>query len=411
MILLVGASVRALMESGIESGHEVMGIDFYGDADARWQGKTMSLTADYGLEPSVKYLLEVARAISCHGLVYASGPENAPEELAYWEGQNLLRGNGPSVLTAVRNPWILSQSLGQISMQMPQFYSIGQWQQLKDAKSWLLKPLNRGGGHGIVELPKQQEESLALISSLAQPTQFIVEEKIEGIPGSVTFLANGREAIAVGTSRQLIGGGKTRPFLYEGNIVPLEIQGIIELKSFERKITEVIVHLAKDFGLKGINTLDFIVNEDGIWILELNPRWSASVELIERFCGKRLFSSHLAACKGVDLTPIFAAPFYDQRRASRDGPVFWGKRIVYANDSFVVASHDEKQLRVIYEQGVRDIPSAGTIIAKGQPLCTVLSEGDSDRECTLNLGVMAEWIQQFFKQTKMARALKLPKRV
>ena len=68
MFLLVGVSVRALMESAGESGYPVQGIDFFADSDScRW-GKTMSLMNDFGLAPSVELLLEVAQNQPCEGL-------------------------------------------------------------------------------------------------------------------------------------------------------------------------------------------------------------------------------------------------------------------------------------------------------------------------------------------------------
>ena len=395
MILLVGASVRALMESAVESGYEAMGIDFFGDVDARWQGKTISLSEDYGLKPTVKHVLKVARTISCDGLVYTSGPENTPKELRYWERKGLLRGNGPSTLTKVRNPWELRRSLGQIGAKMPRFCSVRQWKHHEDGKRWLLKPLHRGGGHGIVELSEKKEDILDLVSSLSQPARFIIEEYIDGIPGSVTFLANGRKAVVLGTSRQLIGrGGRIRPFLYEGNIVPLDIQKVMNPMAFEKQVIKTSEHLTNVFTLKGINTLDFIVNREGIWILELNPRWSSSVELIERSLGKRLFACHLAACEGMELTQIM-----EQCKTLPNTFNFWGKRIVYAPAPSVIEKRTMKQLQFLYEQGVRDIPLAGTKIERGEPLCTVLAGGVTDQDCNMRLKTKIDWVQQFFGQT------------
>lgn len=396
MILLVGASVRALMESAVESGYEVIGIDFFGDIDTCWQGKTINLARDYGLKPTVKNVLEVAKTIACDGLVYASGPENTTKELNYWERKGLLRGNGTSTLTKVRNPWKLRQSLGQIGVKMPRFCSMGEWKyHPEDRKRWLLKPLNRGGGHGIIELSKKKKDVLDLFFSLSQPAHFIVQEYIDGIPGSVTFLANGRKAVVLGTSRQLISEDIFRPFLYEGNIVPLDIQKVMHPLDLEKQIKTICEHLTKDFNVIGINTIDFIVNGKGIWILELNPRWSASVELIEKSLGKRLFPCHLAGCEGVALNKIIQ-PY----KTLNEKQYFSGKRIVYAPVPSIIENRTMAQLQRLYEEGVRDIPSMGTIIPKGQPLCTVLAEGVTDQDCNMRLKTKTAWIQQFFGETR-----------
>ncbi|ATW24043.1 ATP-grasp domain-containing protein [Candidatus Formimonas warabiya] len=399
MILLVGASVRALMESAAASGYQVIGIDFFGDVDAGWQGKILSLVQDGGLTPSLKNLWKMARATPCQGLAYTSGPENTPKELIYWENRGLLRGNGASVLTGVRNPWRLSASLKQIGSHMPRFSAPVQGKSGEGGEKWLLKPLHRGGGHGIVELPEAKEDVGKLISRLPDPAQYIIEEYVEGIPASATFLANGREALLLGTSRQLISRrGVARPFLYQGNVVPLDLSGILEEKAFAEELIKIIVHLTGDFKLLGINTLDFIVNRDGIWILELNPRWSASVELIESYSGKRLFAAHLAACAGREMKKIFPDLFPLWGRGREKAPVFWGKSIVYADPALVIKAHKEQDLRFLYAQGMRDIPRAGTKIKKGQPICTVLAGGASDQDCLSRLKEKSRWVDHFFRE-------------
>lgn len=406
MILLVGASVRALMESAAASGYEVMGIDFFGDVDACWQGKTISLVQDCNLPPTVKHLMKIAKTISCHGLVYGAGPENYPEELNDWEGQGLLRGNGASVLKEVRNPWKLCQSLAQIDVKMPGFFSLEHWQRLsEDENKWLLKPLHRGGGHGIVELAGKKTAVGERISAVPNPDRYIIEKYVEGIPCSLTFLANGQEAILLGTSRQLIGRGRAKhPFRYEGNITPLDLRGIFDQETFLAEAVKIIQHLTRDFGLSGLNTLDFIMNGQGIWVLELNPRWSASVELIEGCLGKRLFSAHLAAWAGVGMEKISQELFAPSPKGkeNRSGICpdkkgkFFGKTIVYAGDSLVMEEGDEKKFRFLYAKGVRDIPQAGTSIKKGQPICTVLAQGATSRECLLGLTEKSRWVQQFY---------------
>jgi len=404
MLLLVGASVRALLESAAESGFEATGIDFYGDVDAGWQGRIMCVPAACGRKPTVKDMLQIAKTISCEGLVYASGPENVPQELEYWEKQGLLRGNGPSVLAKVRNPWVLRRSLERIGAKMPCFCSWEQWRE--DGKRWLWKPLNRGGGHGIMELSAAKEGVSALIGGLPNSSQYIVQEYKEGLAGSATFLTDGEEAVVLGTSLQLSAkGGAARPFFYAGNIVPLDLQGAMAPQAFAKEITRIVAHLVEEFGLKGLNTLDFIVNQEGIWVLELNPRWSASVELIERSLGQRLFAWHLATCEGEKVAKIIeqlrslpsavwtGVPHFPAVKA-----YFWGKRIVYAHVSNVTVQREEKELRFLYEQGVRDIPRAGTRIEKGQPLCTVLAEGFTAQDCSQKLELKAEWAKKVLLQ-------------
>lgn len=397
MILLVGASVRALMESAAYSGYEVTGIDFFGDIDSSWRGKAISLARDYKLPANVINLLGVAQELENNGLVYAAGPENHPDALSYWDVQGKLLGNPPTVLKMVRNPWLLQESLARIPMlekvqvRMPRFYRVSQWQQLDQTVDWLLKPLNRGGGHGIIRFPNSQLNA----DSLANPMncqQNIIQERIEGTAASVTFLANGKESMLLGDSYQLTDPDSYR---YEGNIVPLDSKQFFDPEIYRRQITAAIEQLTLNFGLKGINTLDIVINSHGIWVLELNPRWSASVELIERHLGKWLFKAHLAALKETSLpTDIVASCPNIPIQRDEEKQNYWGKRIVYAKQDFRVLTKTHDELMGLYIKGVRDIPQAGTLIEKEQPICTILASGNTQEDCRQSLQAKAKWARE-----------------
>ncbi|MDR3584293.1 MAG: ATP-grasp domain-containing protein [Desulfosporosinus sp.] len=405
MFLLVGVSVRALMESAGESGYPVQGIDFFADLDScRW-GKTMSLKNDFGLAPSVELLLEVAQNLPCEGLVYTSGPENYSAGLKFWEERGLLFGNKVDVLDQVRDPWKLKQALAEIGAVMPEFHLVKDWDPDTQGKIMLIKPLDGGGGRGVrvLPLPKEKDTAQGLISSLQEPARYIVQDYISGIPASVTFLADGQRTEVLGTSRQLTIRQGANNFIYAGNIVPLDTSLISgasgTLDVFEETLWRICSHLSTVFRLRGINTLDFVINSKGIWVLEVNPRWSASVELIEVWRGERLFARHLAACRASQRS-LLLDRYEGRLNQNQNRPGFWGKRIVYAESSFQVGCGWE--LSYLYEQGVRDIPVAGTKIERGEPICTVLSTvaAASDAACLRKLQLKAGWVRRFLGDVK-----------
>lgn len=436
MYLVVGASGRAIAESAARTGHLVLTIDYFGDRDTRSWGLALGLRTDLGLKPAVKNLLEVAQRLvetpallsrwsrqlkpqgikvkqlepvqvegagksssadgaSClEGLILASGLENQPQALKWWEKRGLIVGNPVTALEKARDPWVLRATLAQIGVKMPPFWAAEEWksgtllsEKGKKGEQWLVKPLTRGGGHGIRFLAPDPKAAEAQIASLAEPGNFVVQKFIPGISASATFLADGQRAVLLGTSQQIIGAPEfgARPFAYTGNLVPWRQPS----PRWQLALEHIAIHLTQALGLKGLNTVDFIANRRGIWVLELNPRWSASVELIEAWRQKQLFPCHLAACqKRLDLNSLDQARRAEYPAApSRQG--FWGKAIVYARQQLEV-QETGLTLEDLCKLGLRDIPVPGTMILPGEPICTVLAQGTSEWMCRQNLQARAE---------------------
>src|SRR4051794_4620106 len=96
-IWAVGASVRALAESLVSSGYEVIASDLFGDADLARIAEVRRIT-DYPQE-----LREIPKTIQADAWIYTGGLENEPdlvEELC----QHLpLLGNRGECLRRVRD--------------------------------------------------------------------------------------------------------------------------------------------------------------------------------------------------------------------------------------------------------------------------------------------------------------------
>jgi len=383
LIILAGASVRPITHSAAQSGFETLAIDFFGDLDCCGEVVTPH---DHGLPPSTGSLLEIARGIDCSGLIYGAGPENHGPALQHWEERGLLLGNGPSTLAHARDPYLLRETLGQIGVEMPEFHSA---EKPLVPGNRLLKPLFRGGGHGIIKLPECTTKARRVLSKLERPERYIVQEQLEGTPGSVTFLADGRRALVVGTSAQLTQGERSS-FSYLGNIVPLPQP----YPAFWGGMAKIASHLTAAFGLKGLGTLDFILAPSSVMVLELNPRWSGSVELIESWLGQSLFQAHLEACAGKLPDPAKWEKMISER------PVrFYSKKIIYARTSFIVRNY-YGGWQPLYDRGIRDIPKPGCQTREGEPICTVLAQGASEEECYFLLNKKETWVRKFYEQSE-----------
>jgi predicted ATP-grasp superfamily ATP-dependent carboligase len=135
--------------------------------------------------------------------------------------------------------------------------------------------------------------------------------------------------------------------------------------------------LTQEYGLRGLNGFDFVLRGDRPVVLEVNPRYCASMELVERATGASVWSLHLAACQGQLPAPVDEAPGV------------WGKAIVYASRTVAVPDTTAWLL----DRGVRDVPHPGEVIRAGHPICTVLASGPTRSHCETALQTEAARIR------------------
>lgn len=387
MLVLVGVSTRSMAESAVRAGYPVVAVDYFGDLDQRRLCWVLGMKTDAGVvRPSARTLFEAVRALSPTGVVYSSPFENHPELVRGWEEEGILLGNTSATLIAVRDHRRLARCLARVGIRTPLTLGrgVGEWDQAAGAaKLWVEKPERSGGGHGV-RLTRM---------ACRPPAGRLLQEFVPGVPASATFLADGRTAVVVGTSRQISGapGLGARGFRYAGSIVPLALPRHFPLPQVEREIRTLVSALVADFRLRGINTVDLVVNRAGVHVVEVNPRWSASAELIERRAGVSLFDLHVRACRGdLPSESAWSGPGPLVVAETAPGP-FWGKAIVYAPRAGSAPALADPDLEELWQGGVRDIPCPGVRMGPGQPVCTVLVCADDYRGCWRSLLDRAGW--------------------
>ena len=107
----------------------------------------------------------------------------------------------------------------------------------------------------------------------------------------------------------------------------------------------------------GLLGIDFVVDSCGeAFAVDVNPRYAASMEIVQRCTGMNMVAAHLAACLDGMLPP---AP------TIASGP-FAGKAYLFASRPSRVAT--------LLPLDSADRPAPGTRIAAGQPVCTVFAD-------------------------------------
>jgi predicted ATP-grasp superfamily ATP-dependent carboligase len=245
------------------------------------------------------------------------------------------------------------------------------------ARRWLRKPVRSGGGHDVTFWPADRPAGAG----------FMLQEYIPGQSCSISFVANGRACVVLGLTEQLIGRPEfgAAEFRYCGNILPLA-QTVAGLKSQVSgllvQLQQIATALTREFGLVGVNGVDFVLSDDGqVYPLEVNPRYSASMELIEWAYGLSIFDLHVRAIVQGEL------PEFDLTPRLADGP-FFGKAILYAEQDGVAPDTRDWPARCI-----RDVPWPDETLTAGGPICTVLATGLTRADCYAGLTTQAEWVK------------------
>jgi predicted ATP-grasp superfamily ATP-dependent carboligase len=375
-VVIAGVSTRAAAASAANAGFAVTAIDAFGDLDQHPAVRSLSLPRDPVSPFTAQAAADAVRAVEADAAVYLSPFENhvrAVETLAAGSSTTLraspsttlragraLWGNPPDVLSRVRDPFLLAGVLRRRGFATP-MTRVDVPPELATEKEWLVKPFRSGGGHGVRPWAP---------GTRVEPG-FFAQERISGVPASIVFVAAGGRAVPLGVSRQLVGVAAfgASGFRYCGNVLAPAGDDVVTERVVESLIA-LVNHVAEEFGLIGLNGLDCILHDEVPYLIEVNPRWCSSMELVERHDGLSMLGVHAAACADGVL------PLFDLVRTRQNRSAI-GKAIVFARTDVVV----EDTRSWLADETVRDVPKPGERIPAGQPICTVFAEGESAEAC------------------------------
>jgi len=351
-VIVIGASARAAANSASRAGFATWCADLFADVDLAALGPAVRVP-DYpnGLAAAI-------REAPPGPWIYTGGLENHPALIEQISAERPLYGVTAASLLRVRDPVALADVLTLAGIEHPRFALDARHAPIDG--SWLVKiPTASGGRH--VRIWNGE-------SPLSAGRGCIWQERVAGRPCAAVYFAAGGRAMLWGVTEQLLGAGDAAPFAYAGSMGPLDVSRRTH-EAF-RRIGDV---LATAFGLVGIFGVDAIIAGDDVWLIEVNPRYPASAEVLERAYDESAVALHVAACRDGRL------PDGDPSRTSGR----WGKRILYARRHLYV-THNLTEALVGRNEGrpwpeMADIPSAGTEILAGHPVTTVLASGASCR--------------------------------
>ena len=340
-VMVIANSARSIACSARKAGHTVYALDRFGDVDMR-------KCADKAL------FLESMPENKVHELSDSFGEVDAMilgpgfEHLKFKNTFN----NPPEVIEEAGDKSKLPKKLKSMGIPHPETESINRAGGL--GFPLMIKP--KSGSGGMRNVIVRSEEELNLFKEREDACEFIAQEFVEGIPCSASVISTGNDAVVVALNEQLIGiPWLTRvPFAYCGNITPFHTK-------FSNEMIQYAERLALEFGLLGSNGIDFILSENGVVVIEVNPRFQGSLDTVEMALGINIFDAHIKSFEG-ELPKV------------REPVCFAAKTIVYANKKVVIDTRISDALTRCMDKGqAADVPQQGNVILPDEPITTVLA--------------------------------------
>ena len=372
-LAIAALSARALSQAARTDGYSALALDVFGDVDTQAAAAAWWPLGDgqaLRIQPA-KLLagLQHAANLGACGWIAGSGFEADMDLLDAGAAVLPLIGNPAPVWRAVRDPAQFFGCLQAASLPYPPWQAgcpqavslpYPPWQATApvDASGWLLKHPGSSGGSAVQHLAQWRS------SGLPWPATAYAQRLLPGQPVSLSFIANGRRALVLGCNQQqvqaLVGDGGSRPFGFAGVSGPVALPPAAAA-TLRRALAVLVAH----FQLRGLGSLDALLDGQQVHLLELNPRPPASLQLYPGAAGHGVVAAHIQACQHGRLP---AAPRAGQR-GRRSPARVRGLRVVHTPAALQVTTTLSAQLASW--PGVQDVPQPGTRLATGDPLCSL----------------------------------------
>lgn len=321
MLLIIASSGRMLAQIAQRLGFETLVIDLYVDKDTVQAALKVWQVQDLSLNQLIPIIDTIKQNYAVDYLIYGSGFEQYVDSLCYLETEFNLIGNTSEVFNGVQNKIYFFNTLKQHHIPHPNT----QFTPPNYKANWLIKPLQGQGGLGVGYYQNQNNKN-----SYWQQYQ-------TGSVHSVLFLADIENINIVGFNTQWT----TQGFLFAGivNYCPIPEQKKLEVIDYTRRLSAV-------FNLHGLNSLDFIYHDNKVYVLEINARIPASLQLYD----DELLLSHIEKPQRL-LKPLRFITAYE---------------IIYAERQIIVPD-------IVWQTGFVDLPETGRIIQQGEPICSIIA--------------------------------------
>jgi len=327
-------------------------MDMFGDVDTRTQSN-FQLLNNYPTD-CISLLPDVQPDAIC----VTGAMENHPRVLQKLTTRATVLAPAVDQIARMRDPLDLQAVLASSNCQYPRTFASNE-RLPQDETLWLIKPIASAAGQGIHAFD-------ATHTSFPDPSM-IIQERISGRSISVSFLMHPARTELIGCTEQLLGHSELQAseFQYCGSIGPLHVPA-----SINRQILELGHFLQYEYALRGLIGVDLILHDDQLWLIEINPRYTASMELFESQFDRSMiqlhldsFSSNPATFSRIDHTKMH-----------------FGKAVLFARTTTQIPNDFQPIWQAALNcqlPTVADLPAIGATVRAGHPLFTIFACGKS----------------------------------
>ena len=400
-LLLMGIDTRPMVNSALKLDYKTFSISYF-------------KTVDFKVPYAEKHVLDQESVISCgrfeenyspekllelsKDFLFQNHDEDEIDKIVLTTGINtknfsgefkkfrkIVRGNKNT--ESVENKFKFYNKLKNkfnvpLTFQPSDVWELNEILQQYTNNQFILKPLQGSGGLGIFLLNNESCDELKQVSEICQNISlenYILQEYIEGTNVSSSVLSSHDDIKNLINSRLItehdLGNDS---YEYSGNILPLDENSFkmfngyrteIDADELNDEMRNTSEDLIKEFDLIGSNGVDYILDKNGeLKVIEINPRFQGTYELVENSLGINLLDAHIKACEGE----IIDIPNPKQYSI---------KKIIYARKQVNIGN--------LNIPNVYDIPYEGVKIEKDQPLVTIISSNE-DLKTAINDAKIAE---------------------
>ncbi len=340
--LVVAISGRAIAQSLKISGSSVAVIDGFADMDTASASIVCKKVArtKFGLKTNevLRLVKELKEQYKFDGMFYDAALEFNPGLLESINVEPVI-GNTSKTLLRCKQPKELFSVLDKYQILYP---DISFKNNSFTAPEWLQKYATSSGGAGVS----------TRLSKNVNDENIFFQKRLDGVNFSITFIANGDDVKILGfNSTWSESLGETTPYIYSGAINSIDLT-----QKQQAKAIEYVTLLVGEFNLVGLNSIDFILSDERVYVLEVNPRIPATYDLYENKQGS-LIEEHIASCLTKTLS------------ANKENYLLRAHAIVYAPKRMQIPKD------FAWPLWTADRPYPEEWIETHQPVCNVFSGG------------------------------------